>query len=209
MFFENAIGRKQPLMNHSCKPNVGCGNSDGNIRMYANRNIAKGEELCYSYIYVMQPYQVRQADLKKAWKFECTCELCSLPLEKRKEVDDICAQHCLLDSDLTLRNILKIFELVAHVYGRVPPFCVCEFAPKAYEMALENGDLNMAKRFIQLAYDSHVIVFGRDDPDTKALLRYVLDPSRHPAWQFAQTCAEANTQALGKTKRTLKSSKSF
>lgn len=82
-------------LNHSCKPN--CGRHVGDeIRIFAARDIEKGEELSFSYIGFWHDSAFRQQHLQMHYGFSCMCEVCSLPEaqlgasdERRREYDRI------------------------------------------------------------------------------------------------------------------------
>ena len=70
------------MMNHSCSPNcihrflIEEGRPPRLI-MRAIANIAKGEELCYSYVNLYQSTKARRSQLESAYSFICECERCT------------------------------------------------------------------------------------------------------------------------------------
>jgi SET domain len=70
------------MMNHSCSPNcihrflIEEGRPPRLI-MRAIANIAKGEELCYSYVNLYQSTEARRSQLESAYSFICECERCT------------------------------------------------------------------------------------------------------------------------------------
>ena len=73
------------MMNHSCSPN--CihrflieEEKPPRLVMRAIANIAKGEELCYSYVNLYQSTKARRSQLESAYSFICECERCSADL---------------------------------------------------------------------------------------------------------------------------------
>ena len=76
-------------LNHSCDPNVGFDNKME--RLLARRDIAEGEELLCSYVYIPKfsdaTYGRRREFLFAQWGFWCKCRLCLGPAgsEERSE----------------------------------------------------------------------------------------------------------------------------
>ena len=73
------------MMNHSCSPN--CihrflieEGKPPRLVMRAIANIAKGEELCYSYVNLYQSTKARRSQLESAYSFLCECVRCSADL---------------------------------------------------------------------------------------------------------------------------------
>ena len=78
------------MMNHSCEPNaivrfdITSSTSPvpipkvhhGSISVHALRPIAKGEEICITYIDATMSLERRQADLKLRYFFDCGCLMC-------------------------------------------------------------------------------------------------------------------------------------
>ncbi|CEM24287.1 unnamed protein product [Vitrella brassicaformis CCMP3155] len=74
--------RKGKLANHSCSPNVGYRNVDGDLVYTTLRKLRAGESLHMSYIdclYASTPY--RQRRLMKVKGFWCLCERCQRPTD--------------------------------------------------------------------------------------------------------------------------------
>jgi hypothetical protein len=66
------------LLNHSCSPNcIQLFDAHGNITLRTNTNVAKGEELCISYIDTAMPTWYRQRELLQGYYFNCQCPRCS------------------------------------------------------------------------------------------------------------------------------------
>lgn len=78
-------------INHHCRPNINNYWNDRTqqIRFYAVRDVAPGEELCVSYLDVLtHPTKaIRGAKFKEIWDFECTCSVCSLTGEELRASD--------------------------------------------------------------------------------------------------------------------------
>jgi hypothetical protein len=65
------------LLNHSCAPNcIQRFDSHGSIILRTNTDVAKGEELCISYIDTAMPTWYRQRELLQGYYFNCQCPRC-------------------------------------------------------------------------------------------------------------------------------------
>ena len=62
--------------NHACSPNVSHAWVEPHERIYASRDIKKGEELNTLYCEPMEDYKSRQQHLKQVYGFDCQCETC-------------------------------------------------------------------------------------------------------------------------------------
>ncbi|KAI9018998.1 hypothetical protein DFJ74DRAFT_675567 [Hyaloraphidium curvatum] len=72
------------IFNHSCAPNTVYvagpqREAGGEVLFRTVRDVQHGEELCVSYINLVQPREARQADLLASKSFLCECERCSAP----------------------------------------------------------------------------------------------------------------------------------
>jgi hypothetical protein len=68
--------------NHSCLPNAEYTFSEPYQRVYAIRNIKKGDELCVSYSVFEGDIESVRLELKTKYGFDCMCELCDMKDEK-------------------------------------------------------------------------------------------------------------------------------
>eukprot|EP00927_Polykrikos_kofoidii_P040386 TRINITY_DN34537_c0_g2_i2.p1 TRINITY_DN34537_c0_g2~~TRINITY_DN34537_c0_g2_i2.p1 ORF type:complete len:337 (+),score=57.12 TRINITY_DN34537_c0_g2_i2:59-1012(+) len=84
-----AVFATASIMNHSCAPNAFHHfDEKRNLEVvYAMRPIKRNDEITISYIDTMQVRADRQEQLKDTYGFECRCEACAMPEEKR-EVSD-------------------------------------------------------------------------------------------------------------------------
>jgi hypothetical protein len=75
-------------INHSCKPNAkhSWNATLGKQTVYAIRPIVAGQEFSLSYLQG-GTFAERQHELRSAFRFTCSCELCSLPASERAESD--------------------------------------------------------------------------------------------------------------------------
>lgn len=86
---ETGLFIKASRINHSCLPstNLSWDPTQNELRVYATRHIAQGEEITSSYIPNLAEYEDRQAHLESTLNFVCTCPLCTLPMDQRTESD--------------------------------------------------------------------------------------------------------------------------
>ncbi|GMH44958.1 hypothetical protein BSKO_12915 [Bryopsis sp. KO-2023] len=69
------------LFNHSCRPNC-CFSAEGPVMTFrAIRDIMPNEQMCVSYINLMEPRWLRQKTLLETRYFQCACERCSEDLQ--------------------------------------------------------------------------------------------------------------------------------
>ncbi|KAK5131897.1 hypothetical protein LTR08_000485 [Meristemomyces frigidus] len=73
-------------VNHSCDPNAFFIFNCPKTMLRASRPIAKGEEIFIKYRDVINPFSVRQAELKEAYYFDCACSKCAKGATLREDV---------------------------------------------------------------------------------------------------------------------------
>ncbi|KAK3945207.1 SET and MYND domain-containing protein 4 [Diplogelasinospora grovesii] len=88
-------------MNHSCVPNTMRSFIGDMLISRATRDIAEGEEIFQQYVPVRALVDLRNAQFREGWGFECGCALCggerrssSAMLEKRKEALQAVEKAC-------------------------------------------------------------------------------------------------------------------
>jgi hypothetical protein len=89
-------------VNHSCRPNVAqTWNANLNqLTIHAIRDIQSGEELCDSYVLLLEDSETRQVGLD-AYGFVCGCEVCGGSEEERRMSDERRLMIKRLGEDLT------------------------------------------------------------------------------------------------------------
>jgi hypothetical protein len=89
-------------MNHSCRPNVAqtWNSLLGELTIHATRDIQVGEELCDSYVLLLEDTKTRQAGLD-AYGFICACEVCGSSEEDKRKSDENRLMIKRLGEDLT------------------------------------------------------------------------------------------------------------
>ncbi|KAI9285148.1 hypothetical protein BC943DRAFT_324588 [Umbelopsis sp. AD052] len=101
-------------LNHSCWPNCAITFEGKTAVLRTIGHVEESEELCISYIDVMEPYETRQERLSEQYYFKCQCTLCVLT----KNMDIRSALRCLRkDCTGAIRypgNYFDIFLLAVH-----------------------------------------------------------------------------------------------
>eukprot|EP00435_Cladocopium_sp_Y103_P065027 s349_g26.t2 len=162
--------------NHSCVPNV---HNSWNMEtktetLYAVRDIAKGQELCTTYLNpndLYRPCRERRGLLQRL-KFTCGCEACRLDGahkqrsdEMREELGKLASQ---LDSDMAdvevvRQRVMRSVKLIdQEMKGN--PALKCRTYSAAFELAAELGALDLASEMAQLALDNVLLAEGYDSP---------------------------------------------
>lgn len=170
-------------INHSCKHNAQntWNEGIGRLTIHALRDIETGQEITISYLASHSGYVERQRFLKEVFKFECKCELCSLPRAQRKQ------------SDTRLRNLQATESLLGGFFWDIPKLGkelpllhkmlnlfneegiwdarISRAYQDAYKVAIENGDESRARVFAERAYDALRLIEGDDSLDTMKMKR--------------------------------------
>lgn len=77
---QGAVFTTASRINHSCTPNLqNHWNADlGRLELHAIRSIEAGEEMAITYTDLLANRDIRRADLKARYNFECSCNACTL-----------------------------------------------------------------------------------------------------------------------------------
>lgn len=135
-------------INHSCAPNVYHSWSDVNKveTIYAVKDIEENEEILTSYIDLYVDKATRQKQLKKLFRFECGCELCSKSVTENKK------------SDIRRKILSQLDEEVASLAWSMPDKAVT----KAEQMLkyLKDEDMYYMANYVgRVCYDVFQILF--------------------------------------------------
>ncbi|KAF2446333.1 hypothetical protein P171DRAFT_257552 [Karstenula rhodostoma CBS 690.94] len=170
-------------INHACDANAQHTWNDklDKIMVHALRNIAEDEEITTNYMGREHTRQERQEQLKEIYKFECSCELCSLPpvlseaadrkvLRARKlwanfQVEDGQTRHL----SNPLQRLWRLEEIARHRAELGSCTQMHDTHVEASALALSHSDLARGKVFLERAYTSYVIEHGDDDKLTSTL----------------------------------------
>jgi hypothetical protein len=131
----------------------------------------------------------RHEFLKEHWGFECTCPLCSAPLDLVSKSDERLGQINQLEERLGKepRNHRKQLAIVAKLLrlfdeeGLITPKAkYCEIASYA---ANQLGDEARAIKYGQLARQYWSIVAGPESWEVQRMEELLRDPKAHPSWR--------------------------
>ena len=113
------------FMNHSCVPNTLRSFLGDLMISRATRDIAEGEEISQQYVPVRPLVDIRNAQFRDGWGFECQCRFCESErqsprdrLDKRKEtvkaIEKLCSKHKnpsrpgVIIPDAAIRSVSKL-----------------------------------------------------------------------------------------------------
>ncbi|KAI5359844.1 putative SET domain, tetratricopeptide-like helical domain superfamily [Septoria linicola] len=187
------IGGIFPLVsriNHSCLPNAQHAWSEKlkSMLVHAVRDIKNGEELTLSYLNA-GPSTTRQHILKENFRFQCTCELCSLPSKELKASDERLLQAQKLDESIgdpkTVRNsperaladcrtLRDIYEVEQLADLRLPRLYY-----DAFQICAMHGDRARASAFARRARQARTICEGKDSEEVANLTLLEKEPDTY------------------------------
>lgn len=157
------------------------------LTIYAFCDIEEGQEITISYLNGTSDYAERQRDLKKKFKFDCKCELCSLPPAQREESDFRLNKIKFIDEAIgdfseiasepetglhLIHTMLGLFEEEGIWDAGIPRAYY-----DAYQIAIASGDEARARTFAKRAYAARAVIEGDDSPNTTKLKRLAEQPS--------------------------------
>ncbi len=163
-------------INHSCRQNAQntLNENIGQLTIHALRDIEVGQEITISYLASTSEYADRQRFLKENFKFECKCELCSLPRAQRKRSDTRLRKIQAIDKSIgaffcvswnrrwrSLHSMFSLFEEEG-----IWDASIARAYKDAYDIATENEDEWRARVFTKIAYDTRRLIEGDDSPVT-------------------------------------------
>jgi len=178
--------------NHSCRPNLGWVWVEPYVRVYVNRDVSKGEELCIRYGDIYMGQNKRMKLLRDTFGFTCICDVC------QSIKDDE-----LIESNKTRDRIGELVKLISQVGGLNPieglrlvdeimqhlnkekldtPLALGRYSYDAYRFACAVGDIKLAKKCIKNARDNYLIVEGSKSKRSQSLEKYFNDPKSHFSW---------------------------
>ncbi len=177
-------------INHACNPNgVQFWNElREELTVYAMRPIPSGTEITTSYL-MGGTSSERKSNLKDQFGFECACELCSLPKEKREQSDTRLRRAQELDAligdertpyeepDRVLKackELFDIYELESIKDGRVSRLYY-----DAFQTCNLHSDLARARCFVKYYCDAKQMAEGKDSINVLEERRYIKDPRKH------------------------------
>lgn len=178
-------------INHSCKQNAQntWNESIQQLTIHAIQDIEKGSEITIMYLPERADFEARHRALQDRFRFDCACDLCSLPIADRKVSDGRLNEIQELDD--SIGNGLAIVSAPLRALQsvrRLLHLLMCEgindaSVPRAYydafQIAITHGDQARAKIFAERALSARVIIEGHDSPVVKKLQKLSDDPSQH------------------------------
>lgn len=195
------------LINHSCVPNAHHSwNSDLECEtIHAVRYIEAGEEITISYDNG-SPSGERHAHLKKAFGFDCSCSLCSLPLPGLRISDSRRHQIQLLDDAIgnpdrvmkcpgaCLADCLSLLQVLKDEYQGNPGVLSARLYYDAFQISITHGDQARASVFAERAYKSRVLCEGDDSPETLKVKNLTKNPAGHRNFGVSMRWRTAKSQ---------------
>ena len=157
--------------NHSCVPNLNYETTGSNIKLFAIRDISKGEELCISYIRDPYTFELNFSKpptlknihkyLKDEYGFEC------------KKAIDTCT---ILDGNEQLALLIDLFETMEK--GNVQSLdLTSHYAIMGFNLTLMWEQFTHSKYFIEKAYNAKLGLEGENGPTAKYYLELIKNPS--------------------------------
>ncbi|GAA6006451.1 hypothetical protein JCM11491_004965 [Sporobolomyces phaffii] len=178
--------------NHSCRPNVHR-HWDEQKRcewFIANRDVARGQELCISYQEIRASEQTRRRDLGRGYGFDCACEACTLSEEETSVSNARRVKiKSLDDSTIAQRGrpdrLVPIVELVLQLLEEE------DISTGAAELALDAltsficmGDEPSASRWIDRFLELEKKQNGIWSSNYEQVAAWKGNLTRHPGWNF-------------------------
>ena len=200
-------GDKAGIFLEACRINHACSSNaqkhwNENIKrhtVHALRNISKGEEITIYYLRVLNSYATRQEALKEKFGFECSCELCSLPLVQRQKSDERLKKIYKLDSligkgamggmvDSPLRFLRYVDEQVG-LYNAdgADDVGLPRAYPDAAQICLANGILARGRIFVTKAADAWRISQGSDTKEVIVQEALAREPQKHRLYRMSMS----------------------
>lgn len=165
-------------INHSCRHNAQntWNENIGQLTIHALRDIEVGQEITISYLTSTSEYTERQRFLKERFKFECKCELCSLPQAQRKRSDTRLRKLQAIDNsigayfwgDIEPEVALKLLHTMFGLFDEegIWDGSIARAYKDAYDIAIETEDESRARVFAERAYNARRLIEGDDSPVT-------------------------------------------
>ena len=172
-------------INLSCRHNAQntWNESIGRLTIHALRDIEERQEITISYLAGTFEYAERQRSLKEKFKFDCKCELCSLPPPQREEsdvrlrklqaIDDMIGIFSLAQESLEPGPALDLLHTMFSLYDEegIWDARIARAYNDAYQIANESGDEARARIFAGRAYNARRLIEGDDSPATLKMKR--------------------------------------
>lgn len=188
---EGVLCEQVSRLNHSCLPNCEqfWEESTGLEKLFATKDISKGEELCISYVEPFLNTAQRRQVFQARYAFQCTCSSCtSIQVEgdiRRDRLDELVtefARGCSPDAEKGIAQATELIRLCDEEGLGMQAFRA-QACYHAFQCLLLAGRLEDSKEWIQRACYHLELCRGEENSDVVELRRYAEDPSCHPAAQ--------------------------
>lgn len=185
-------------INHSCNPNAQ-NNWKNNLQkrtIHAIWDISTSDKITIFYLTARRNRSARLHALQTVFRFTCSCNLYSLPLDQRKTSDErwdkiqslgssISSDTGTLSAPLqTLHDVHKLLDLV-HDKGFAN-----RSIPRAYydafQIAITYGDIARARIFAQRAATTREILEGDNSLTVQRMKSLAISPIQHMAHSLSQ-----------------------
>lgn len=180
---ETLVFLKISKLNNSCLPNVAFDFVSPVGRIYAVADIKKGEELCIDYGGYGSRFitlNERQEMLSDKYNFACGCELCTMNTDEYLIIESSRLRYKKLEQQIPKTTdpqavgslVKERFEMMKK--GKLMyPSLVALHANDSFQLANGLGNQEEAKRYANMAYESLLIKYGKDNPRTKLYKLYL------------------------------------
>jgi len=183
-------------INHSCTPNSKntWNEETGFETIHATHFIRAGDEITIAYN-ISHPHNIRRAQLRSTFGFDCTCALCTRLLpelqasdarrRRMEELDQAIGNplRAELRPEESLTNCHILVQLIEQEYGTSTHALVARAYYDAFQICILHGDQARARIFAENAYKTWLICEGEDSPDVRQTKAYSLDPTTHPTFE--------------------------
>ena len=170
-------------LNNSCLPNVAFEFVPPYGRIFAVKDIKKGEELCIDYGGYGSRFSSlkdRKEMLKDKYDFDCGCELCTMDDCKYREIESARVRFKKLEEQIPKTTdpqivgslIKERFEMMEKGQLMFPSLLALH-ANDSFQLANGLGNQEEARRFAKMAYDSLVIIYGKTNSRSKLYKLYL------------------------------------
>ena len=165
-------------INHSCRHNAQNTWNENieRLTVHALRDIEEREEVTISYLANTEEYTEQQRFLKERFKFDCKCELYSLPRAQRKRSNARLRKIQAIDrsigafflGDLKPEKALRLLHTMFGLFDEegIWDSSIARAYKDAYDIATENEDESRARVFAERAYNARRLIEGDDSPVT-------------------------------------------
>jgi hypothetical protein len=184
------------LINHSCVPNAhnNWNSAEEHETIHAVQFIEKGTEITISYDRG-GPSSARQAFLKDAFGFTCTCSTCTLPTSLLKDSDDRRTQIQKLDEAIgnplrmmsnpqeSLQDCYSLLLILEQEFDGCAGALIARLYYDAFQISIAHGDQARGSIFAERAYKARVNCEGEDSPETQRMKTFASKPSDHSSFE--------------------------